>query len=148
MEAIELYKDDFCLSTAKARLDIKMIHQFLSTEAYWSKNIPYEKVVAAINHSLNIGVYYQGRQAAYARIISDFSTIAYLGDVFVLPEFRGQGLSKWMLQAIMDHPSLQALRRWILLTGDAHELYRQFGFTSIANPGNWMELHDKEVYNP
>lgn len=147
MEDIELYKDGFFLSTAKEKLDITMIHHFLSTAAYWSKNIPYEKVVAAISNSLNFGVYYQGKQAAYARIISDFSTIAYLGDVFVLPEFRGQGLSKWMMQVIMDHPSLQDLRRWILLTGDAHELYRQFGFTAIADPAKWMELHHKEVYN-
>jgi len=146
MENIIVHKGDYYITTDKSKLDIKAIHHFLSTEAYWSKNIPFETVKNAIEHSLNFGVFFKEQQVGYARVITDFSTIAYLGDVFVLPEFRGQGLSKWLMQQVMAHPNLQGLRRWILLTGDAHELYRQFGWQAIASPDKWMELHDKNVY--
>lgn len=87
------------------------------------------------------------KQIGYARVISDYATIAYLGDVYVLPEYRGKGLSKWLIATVMKHPELQQLRRWILLTGDAHELYKKFGWTSIAAPDRWMELHNKSVYS-
>jgi GNAT superfamily N-acetyltransferase len=137
---------NFSISTDKAKLDVGMIHHFLSTEAYWSKGIPLGTVEAAISNSLNFGVYDGDRQAGYARIVSDFATIAYLGDVFILPEFRGIGLSKMMMQEVMNHPKLQGLRRWILLTGDAHGLYTQFGWMSIASPDKWMEVHHKDVY--
>jgi GNAT superfamily N-acetyltransferase len=139
---------NFSISTDKSKLDIGMIHHFLSTEAYWSKNIPLCTVEAAIANSLNFGVYAGGRQAGYARIVSDFATIAYLGDVFILPQFRGKGLSKLLMREVTQHPKLQGLRRWILLTGDAHGLYRQFGFMAIASPNNWMEKHCKDVYQP
>jgi GNAT superfamily N-acetyltransferase len=146
MRDITLYKNNFCISTLQSKLDLKAIHQFLSEEAYWSRGIPFNTVVNAVQNSLNFGLYHNEKQIGYARIISDFSTIAYLGDVYVLPEFRGQGLSKWIMQTIQQHPHLQGLRRWILLTGDAHGLYRQFGFTSIAAPERWMERHNKNVY--
>ena len=147
MKDITVYNNDFCIATQQSKLDLKAIHRFLSEEAYWSKGIPFDKVAAAAKHSLNFGLYYQDKQIGYARIVSDFTTIAYLGDVYVLPEFRGQGLSKWLMQTIQQHPSLQGLRRWILLTGDAHGLYQQFGFTAIAAPERWMELHNKNVYS-
>ena len=147
MPDLTLYKNDFCISTQQSKLDLKAIHQFLSEEAYWSKGIPFNKVVTAAANSLNFGLYLNEKQIGYARIISDFATIAYLGDVYVLPEFRGQGLSKWLMQTIQQHPDMQGLRRWILLTGDAHGLYRQFGFTPIAAPEKWMELHNKNVYS-
>ena len=146
MEDITLIKYGYCISTEKAKLDLKAIHHFLSTQAYWSKNIPIEKVQTAIENSLNFGLYLKDQQIGYARIISDFSTIAYLGDLYILPEYRGQGLSKWLMNTIMSHPNLQGLRRWILLTSDAHGLYKQFGWTEIANPDKWMERHDKGVY--
>ena len=146
MKDITLQKDNYCISTEKSKLDLQAIHHFLSTQAYWSENIPFDRVQKATENSLNFGLYFQDRQIGYARIISDFSTIAYLGDVYVLPEFRGKGLSKWLLQTVMNHPELQGLRRWILLTGDAHGLYRQYGWTAIASPDKWMELHNKEVY--
>lgn len=146
MKDIIVYKNDFCIATQRSKLDLKAIHQFLSEEAYWSKGIPFNTVVNAAQNSLNFGLYCNEKQIGYARIISDFTTIAYLGDVYVLPEFRGQGLSKWMMQTIQQHPDLQGLRRWILLTGDAHGLYRQFGFTALAAPERWMELHNKNVY--
>ena len=146
MHNITIYKNGFCISTNKSRLDIPAIHHFLSTEAYWSLGIPFETVKKAIDHSLNFGLYQNEQQIGFARIISDFSTIAYLGDVYVLPEFRGRGLSKWLMETITSFPELQGLRRWILLTGDAHGLYKQFGWKDISNPERWMELHNKDVY--
>ncbi|WP_100077673.1 GNAT family N-acetyltransferase [Chryseobacterium camelliae] len=147
MKNIALYKDQFCISTDKSRLDIDAVHEFLSTKAYWCLNIPKAKVQAAIQNSMCFGVYLNEKQIGFARIISDFSTIAYLGDVYILEEYRGNGLSKWLMETIMNHPDLQGLRRWILLTGDAHGLYRQFGWTDIADPTKWMELHNKNVYS-
>lgn len=141
------YKDGFCISTEKARLDLKAIHDFLSTQSYWCLNIPYDKVEAAASHSLNFGLYLKDRQIGYARVITDFSSVAYLGDVYVLPEFRGRGLSKWLMQTIMEYPDLQGLRRWILSTADAHGLYKQFGWLPVASPERWMEVHNKEVYS-
>src|SRR5580692_1458189 len=111
-----IYKNGCCISTDRTRLDLCAIHHFLSTQSYWSLNIPFSRVEAAIAHSLNFGLYNKERQIGFARIISDFSTVAYLGDVYVLPEFRGLGLSKWLMQAIMDYPELQGLRRWVLST--------------------------------
>ena len=146
MHNITIYKEGFCISTNKSKLDILAIHHFLSTEAYWSLGIPFETVKKSIDHSLNFGLYHNEQQIGFARIISDFSTIAYLGDVYVLPEFRGRGLSKWLMETITSFPELQGLRRWILLTGDAHSLYKQFGWKDISNPERWMELHNKDVY--
>ena len=146
MHDITIYKDGFCISTNKSKLDILAIHHFLSTEAYWNLGIPFETVKKSIDHSLNFGLYHNEQQIGFARIISDFSTIAYLGDVYVLPEFRGRGLSKWLMETITSFPELQGLRRWILLTGDAHGLYKQFGWKDISNPERWMELHNKDVY--
>nr|WP_247716418.1 GNAT family N-acetyltransferase [Sinomicrobium weinanense] len=101
----------------------------------------------SIQNSLCFGIYKDDEQVGFARVISDFSTIAYLGDVFILNNYRGIGLSKWLVKTIMDHPDLQGLRRWILLTGDAHGLYRQFGWTDIADPTKWMELYNKKIYS-
>ena len=146
MTEINIYKDEFCISTDKTKLDIDSIHEFLSTKAYWSLNIPKDRVQISIQNSLCFGVYKKEQQIGFARVITDFSTIAYLGDVYILEAFRGTGLSKWLMQTIMGYPYLQGLRRWILLTGDAHELYRKFGWTDIADPTKWMELHNKDVY--
>ena len=147
MTALTTYKDEFCISTDKAKLDIDGIHNFLSTKAYWCLNIPKDKVRTSIDNSLCFGVYTGDKQVGFARIISDFSTVAYLGDVFILEEYRGRGLSKWLMETIMNYPDLQGLRRWILLTGDAHELYRKFGWKDIADPSRWMELHNKNIYS-
>jgi len=146
MTDITLYKEGFCISTDKTKLDVDSIHKFLSTQAYWCLNIPKDTVQTAIENSLCFGVYQNEKQIGFARVISDFATIAYLGDVYILEEYRGNGLSKWLMEAIMSHPHLQGLRRWILLTGDAHGLYRQFGWTDIADSSKWMELHNKNIY--
>ena len=129
---MEFYQDEFCISTDKSKLDLKMVHRFLSEESYWSKNIPFEKVEKAAANSLTFGVYDGPVQIGYARVVSDYTSVAYLGDVFILPAYRGKGLSKWLLKIIMNCPELQGLRRWILLTADAHGLYKQFGWTEIA----------------
>lgn len=147
MKEININKEGFSISTDKTKLDLDGIHAFLSTKAYWCKNIPKEKVQSSIENSLCFGVYDNKKQIGFARIITDYATIAYLGDVYILEEYRSQGLSKWLMETVMNHPNLQGLRRWILLTGDAHGLYRQFGWTDIADPSKWMELHHKKVYS-
>ncbi|HEY0654915.1 MAG TPA: GNAT family N-acetyltransferase [Chryseosolibacter sp.] len=146
MTDVTLLKNDFCISTDKTKLDIDSIYRFLSTKAYWSLNIPRTTVEQSIQNSLCFGVYLNDKQVGFARVISDYATIAYLGDVYVLEEYRGKGLSKWLMETIVGHPNLQGLRRWILLTGDAHGLYRQFGWTELADPTRWMERHNKNVY--
>ena len=142
---MELRRDDFLLSTDPRRLDLAVIHGFLR-ESYWAKGIPRETVARSLANSWCVGIYRCGQQVAFARVISDFATYAYLADVFVLPSFRGRGLGKWMIESILDHPRLQRLRRWSLVTGDAHGLYAQFGFTSPKWPETYMERYDADVY--
>ena len=146
MQIITEQNGDYLITTDKSKLDLKVIHNFLTNESYWSQNIPFEIVKAATENSLNFGLFFKEKQIGYARIVSDFATTAYLADVFVLKEFRGQGLSKWLMEIIMNHPDLQGLRRWILATKDAHGLYKQFGWKPIAAPERWMEKHNQDVY--
>jgi GNAT superfamily N-acetyltransferase len=146
MTNVTIHKNEFCISTDKNKLDIDSIHHFLSTQAYWCLNIPKATVELAIQNSLCFGVYKEDKQIGFARVISDFATVAYLGDVYILQEYRGKGLSKWLIETIMNDPNLQGLRRWVLLTRDAHGLYRQFGWTDVADPTKWMEVHNKNAY--
>jgi GNAT superfamily N-acetyltransferase len=140
--------DDYVISTEKSRIDMPFIHHFLSTQAYWCLNIPMDTVRRSVENSLCFGVYLGEQQVGFARIISDYATIAYLGDVFVVPEHRGKGLSKRLIAEIMSHPDLQGLRRWILLTGDAHGLYHQFGWKPVSNPDLYMEIATPNIYAP
>lgn len=142
---LEQRRGEFLLSTDPARLDVGLIHGFL-TDCYWAKGIPLEIVARSIENSLCFGIYENDQQVGFARVISDFATYAYIGDVFILESFRGHGLGKWIMQSIMQHPHLQALRRWSLLTRDAHGLYTQFGFTPLESPERYMELHNPGVY--
>ncbi len=142
---ITLTKDGFSLGTDPAQLDIDVIHNFL-TNSYWAWGIPRDVVVRSIENSLCFGIYEGPRQVGFARVISDFATYAYIGDVFILESHRGRGLSQWMMEAIVSHPKLQNLRRWTLLTRDAHGLYAKFGFTQIVSPERYMELHNPDVY--
>src|ERR1700727_231266 len=145
-EIVEYRRDNFLISTDCGRLDLAVIHGFLSN-CYWAKGIPREVVERSIKHSLCFGIYDgNGAQVGFARVVSDFATVAYLGDVFVLESHRGRGLSKWMMECVMQHPALQNLRRWILLTRDAHGLYAQSGFTPVKAPERYMELHRPDVY--
>jgi GNAT superfamily N-acetyltransferase len=139
-------KDEFSISTDCDKLDMEFIHGFLSGEAYWSQNIPLETVKKSVENSLNFGLFHGDRQIGYARVITDYATIAYLGDVFVIPAYRGKGLSKWLMQQVTDHPDLQGLRRWLLLTRDAHELYKKFGWQPIQSPDRYMERFNPDVY--
>jgi GNAT superfamily N-acetyltransferase len=146
MAVSEFRRDEFVISTDPVRLDLDVIHEFL-TNCYWAKGIPRDVVARSIEHALCFGIYDGSRaQVGFARVISDFATIAYLGDVFVLKSHRGRGLSKWMMECITQHPALQGLRRWILLTSDAHRLYAQFGFTALKSADRYMELHRPDVY--
>jgi GNAT superfamily N-acetyltransferase len=136
----------FVISTSRKRLDLDVVHGFL-TNCYWAKGIPREVVERSIEHALCFGIYDgEGAQVGFARVISDFATIAYLGDVFVLETHRGRGLGKWLMECIAQHPALQNLRRWILTTRDAHGLYSQFGFAPVKAPERFMELHRPDVY--
>lgn len=138
-------KDEFYITDDRARVDIDVVHGFLS-QAYWCRGITCENVVNSLDNSINFSVFHQGKQVGFARVISDMATIAYLGDVFVLEAFRGRGISKFLMQCVKAHPKLQNLRRWILATSDAHSLYQQYGFTQLARPELFMECHNKDVY--
>jgi len=143
---MERRQGEFLISTDRERLDLDAIHGFL-TNCYWAKGIPRKVVERSIEHSLCFGAYDAGgAQVGFARVVSDFATVAYLGDVFVLETHRRRGLSKWLMECIVQHPALQNLRRWILLTRDAHGLYSQFGFTPLKTPERYMELHQPNVY--
>ncbi len=142
----EYRRDEFVISTDRERLSLDVVHGFL-TNCYWAKGIPREVVARSIEHALCFGIYDgDGAQVGFARVISDFATIAYIGDVFVLEPQRGRGLGKWLMECIVQHPALQNLRRWILTTRDAHGLYSQFGFTPVKAPERFMELHRPNVY--
>ncbi len=146
MQVAEFRRGDFLISTDPARLNLDVIYDFL-TNCYWAKGIPRGVVARSIEHALCFGIYDgSGSQVGFARVVSDFATVAYLGDVFVLESHRGRGLSKWMMECILQHSALQNLRRWILLTRDAHELYRKFGFAALKSPERYMELHRPDVY--
>lgn len=137
---------DYVITTHKNKLDLHAIHDFLSKESGWSNHIPFETMKTSIENSLNFGLFHKDRQIGFARVISDFATIAYLGDIYVLDEFRGKGLSKNLMEQVMHHPNLQGLRRWILLTSTAEWLYEKYNFTKLPNPELYMELYNPEVY--
>ena len=137
---------DYEISTDKSRLDLAVIHRFLSEESYWAKGIPRETVEKAIAGSLCFGLYQGKALVGFARVTTDTATFAYLADVFVLPEHRGAGLSKRLMQFIMDYPDLQGLRRILLATRDAHGLYAGFGFKPLDAPDNFMQFHRPDVY--
>jgi GNAT superfamily N-acetyltransferase len=142
----EWTRGDYTISTNPELLDLDVIQKFLS-QSYWAAGVPMEIVRRSIAHSLPFGIYKGTEQVGFARVITDFSTFAYLADVFVLELHRGQGLSKWLMESIVSHPDLQRLRRWMLATRDAHELYRKYGFLELKQPDRWMERHDPDVYN-
>ena len=122
-----------------------MVHDFLS-HSYWAEKIPKDVVRQSIDNSLCFGVFKEKKQVGFARVITDFATFAYLADVFILPGHRGKGLSKWLMQVIIEYPKLQGLRRFTLATRDAHGLYTQFGFTPFDKPERWMQIHNPDVY--
>jgi GNAT superfamily N-acetyltransferase len=134
------------ISTDRDRMDVAMIHRFLSEEAYWAKGIPYELVARSIEHSLCFGAFDGNAQVGFTRVITDFATFGYLADVFVLPSHRGRGVAKELMRAVKEHPDLQTLRRWHLVTRDAHALYAQFGFAPLASPERHMGIAIANAY--
>ena len=134
------------ISTDKVRLDVKVVFRFLSEESYWSRGIPRDVVERSIENSLCFGVYCGDAQVGFARIVTDRATFALVADVFILEAHRGQGLSTWLMHEVMAHPDLQGLRRFLLLTSDAHSLYAKFGFTELGNARRFMEVLDPDVY--
>ena len=129
--------EDISISTNKLQLDPYVIHNFLS-KAYWSENIPKWIGKKAIENSLCFGVYDADKQIGFARVVTDYTTFAFLADVFILEEYRGKGLSKKLMAEVMNHPELKTIRRWMLVTKDAHGLYKQFGWTPLDQPERWM----------
>jgi GNAT superfamily N-acetyltransferase len=142
----EWQRGDYQISTVKSKLDLTVIHAFLSS-SYWAAGIPLETVERSIEHSLCFGVYTQGgRQVGFARVVTDYATFAYIGDVFIVEAYRGQGLGTWLMDVVVNHPRLQGLRRWTLSTRDAHGLYAKFGFGGARAPERSMERVFPDVY--
>ena len=140
-----MLEESIFITDDKSILQIEVIHRFLAN-SYWSKNIPVETVIQSIENSICFGVYVESKQVGFARVISDKATFAYLADVFILEAYRGNGLSKMLMKHIMNHASLQGLRRWLLATRDVHGLYAQYGFQPLEIPERWMEKQKKDVY--
>lgn len=137
---------EFIISTDRDRLQIDVIHRYLSEESYWAQNRTREQTETAIKNSLPFGVYKGENQIGFARVVTDFATFAYLGDVFILENYRGRGLSKWLMEVIINHQDLQGFRRWILATKDAHTLYEKFEFAALRFPERWMEKTAPDAY--
>lgn len=133
------------ISTDRSRLDVALIHKFLSA-SYWARDIPRLVVEKSIANSLCFGAFLGDQQVGFARAITDFATMAYIADVFVMPEHRGRGVSKMLMRAIVEHPELQGLRRLLLATQDAHGLYAQFGFQPLTHPEYFMSVHIPDIY--
>ena len=137
-------KGHYLISTDKKKLDIKVIYGFLSN-SYWAKNRSLKITKISLKNSLCFGLYHKSRQIGFARVITDYATYAYLADVFILEEHRGRGLSKWLMEVILNYGGIQNLRRWFLATKDAHKLYEKFGFTSLKEPEKLMEIFRKDL---
>ncbi len=148
MKLTELHDGDYFITTDSSKLNVNIIHQYLTEESYWAKGIPKHVVEKAIANSLCFGLFNKDDQVGFARVITDKATFAYLADVFILEVHQGKGLGKWLMQTIQAHPELQNLRRWLLTTKDAHGLYEQFGW--IAPPPDYiyrfMMRHNPDVY--
>ncbi len=139
MVNIQVRRDPFCISTDKSRLDIPLIHAWLSRASYWAQGRSLETVQRSLEHSLCFGVYEGNRQVGFARVVTDYATFAWLCDVFVLESHRKSGLGKWLVETITAQPDLKKLHLFILATRDAHELYRQYGgFEPLQAPERWM----------
>jgi len=141
----EWRKGDFVISTEKERFDRPLIQRFLSG-SYWAKGIPLDVVEKSIENALCFGVYRGKEQVGFARVITDYATFAYLADVFVLEGNRGEGLGVWLMEVVMAHPDLRGLRRWMLVTRDAHRLYEKTGWRTVASPERFMEIVNPDIY--
>lgn len=143
--AREWQRDEYTISTDPKRLDISVIHDFISNQSYWAQGRSVETVQRALDNSLNFGIYKTDQQVGFGRVVTDYATFAWIADVFVLTEYRGRGLSKWLVEVMLEHPQLQGFRRWVLATKDAHSLYARFGFIELHRPERWMERPDPDM---
>lgn len=141
----EWQRGEYTISTDNNRLDIQTIHDFIANQSYWAQGRAIETMQRALDNSLNFGLYKNEQQIGFARVVTDYATFAWIADVFVLPEYRGKGLSKWLMELILAHPELQGFRRWVLATKDAHRLYARFGFIALHRPERWMERPDPNM---
>jgi len=139
---MEWHKGEYTISDERGRLDLGVIHKFISEESYWGQGRPPEVVRRSVENSLPFGVYRGGETVGFARVVTDYATFAWVADVFIVPAHRGRGLSKWLMETMLAHPGLQGFRRWVLATKDAQGLYRQFGFRELKRPERWMERPD------
>ena len=139
-------KEKYSITTEVNDFDFDVIHDFLSNEAYWSKGIDLNTVKKSVSNSICFGLFNNENQIGFARMITDQATYGYLADVFIIEEFRGRGLSKWLMSCIISHPELQGLRRVTLATSNAHSLYSQFGFKSLNKPEVFMEINKQDIY--
>ncbi len=141
----EVEKNGIVASDNKARIDLDTVHGFLRS-SYWAEGIPRETVERSIRNSLAMGLYDGDRMIGFSRVVTDYATFAYLGDVFVLEAWRGRGLATWLTQCLVDHPELQGMRRWLLATRDAHGVYAKVGFAPLAAPQSLMTIHNPDIY--
>ena len=142
----DITNGSYSVSADRGRIDVDAVHAFL-TRSFWAAGISKELVAKSIEHSLCFGVFDKQAQVAFARVVTDYSTYAYLCDVYVLEDYRSRGLGKWMMEFVMKHPDLQGLRRFQLVTRDAHGLYTRFGFTTPANAERQMEIFRPGLYS-
>ena len=147
MPHVEVHQDEFTISTDPARLDVEGTCAFLE-QTYWGKTRPRQVMLKSFRNSVCFGVYRGDEQIGFARAVTDFATFAYLADVFIIEAFRKRGLGRWLIQTILNHPELKALRRWALITQDAHDLYRACGFRKLKNPEQYMELKNPWEADP
>ncbi len=138
-------RGDYLISTDRSRLDVALIHDYISNQSYWGQGRTLEVVQRALDNSLNFGLYDKTAQVGFARVVTDYSTFAWVADVFVLAEHRGRGLSKWLMEVMLAHSQLQGFRRWVLATKDAQALYARFGFIPLHRPERWMERPDPNM---
>lgn len=141
----EFQKDRYTISTNQLKLQFDIIHNFLKT-SYWSKGITFERVKKAAENSLCFGMYFDNKQMGFARVITDYTSFAYIADVFILEAHRGKGLSKWLMTVILNYPDLKDIRKWALRTKDAHTLYSRFGFSSPQHPESYMEYVPQDQF--
>jgi GNAT superfamily N-acetyltransferase len=150
MKIYETSQNGFSISTDKTKLNIETVHNYLCKESYWAKNIPVDTVHKSIAGSCCFGLYKNensgATQIGFARVITDFATFGYLADVFIIESYRGKGLAKWLMETVLQHPDLQGLRRWLLATRDAHNLYKKFGFLPLDKPERIMGFKSFEEY--
>lgn len=145
MNEIERDRQGYRISTDANAMDVDAVHAYLC-RSYWAKGIPREVVARSLNESICFGLFHHELQIGFARVVTDRAVFAYLADVYVLEEHRGRGLAKWLMQAVIGHPDLQGLRRFVLATRDAHGMYAQFGFKALAQPEIFMEIHRPGLY--